>query len=108
MVGASSSPVSGTLVSAAYGSNDFLIVKVNSDSTIAWERRIGGDGNDVANEILIDSRNQIIVAGRSNSRITGTKTTEVVGWQEIWVVAYDLAGNLHLWWRWPRSIVGHA
>ncbi len=96
MVGASSSSISGTLVDTAYGSNDFLIVKVNSDSTIAWERRIGGDGNDVATEVLIDSRNQIVVAGRSNSRITGSKTTEVFGWQEIWVVAYDLAGNL-LW-----------
>ena len=96
MVGASSSPISGVLVDTAYGSNDFLIVKVNSDSTIAWERRIGGDGNDVANEVLIDSRNQIIVAGRSNSRITGAKTTEVFGFQEIWVVAYDLTGNL-LW-----------
>ncbi|MFK8056560.1 MAG: hypothetical protein AB8F78_10605, partial [Saprospiraceae bacterium] len=95
-VGASSSPVSGTLTQPAYGSNDFLIVKVNEDGTVAWERRIGGDGNDVASEILIDSRGQIIVAGRSNSRLTGAKTTEVFGWQEIWVVAYDLAGNL-LW-----------
>lgn len=96
MVGASSSPVSGTLVDTAYGSNDYLIVKVNSDSTIAWERRIGGDDNDVATEVLVDSRNQIIVAGRSRSRITGSKTTEVFGFQEIWVVAYDLSGEL-LW-----------
>jgi len=96
MVGASSSVRSGTLTQPEFGSNDYLIVRVNADSTIAWERRIGGDNNDVATEVMVDSRNQIIVAGRSRSRINGGKTTEVFGFQEIWVVAYDLTGNL-LW-----------
>lgn len=96
MVGASSSNVSGTLVNSSFGSNDYLVVRVNADSTIAWERRVGGTDNDVATEVLVDSRGQIIVAGRSRSRINGSKTTEVFGFQEIWVVAFDLNGT-ELW-----------
>lgn len=52
---------------------DYWVIKLNSDGTLLWNVRYGGDINDVPRSLLIEG-NDIIISGYSNSNISGDKT----------------------------------
>jgi len=59
--------IAGRTDSDGAGSNDCLIAKYNSSGVLQWDRTLGGTGQDMANDVAIDSSNNIIVVGRTDA-----------------------------------------
>ncbi len=71
-----------------------LLVKYNADKTVSWTKSLGGTGEDLPKEIILTEDNNILVLGTIKSmdgNIFGNH-----GGQDIFLVKYDLSGNL-LW-----------
>ena len=52
------------------GSDDAFVVKVGTDGAYGWARRIGGTGQEFANDIAVDSTGKPIVFGTFQSTAT--------------------------------------
>ncbi|MBK7885571.1 MAG: SBBP repeat-containing protein [Chitinophagaceae bacterium] len=51
------------------GGNDIFITKLNADGGFKWARRIGGIGNDCANEIIVDQENNVYTTGNFEGEV---------------------------------------
>ena len=69
----------------AYGSLDFIIMKLDSEGNIAWQKTFGGGGYDCATSIKQASDGRYIVVGRSSSFGGGTN---------LWILELDSTGNV--------------
>ncbi|MDI6787632.1 MAG: hypothetical protein QME51_04610, partial [Planctomycetota bacterium] len=58
--------VAGNTTSFGAGSNDFWVLKLNNDGTVAWQKTYGGTGGETANSIRQTSDGGYIVAGTSD------------------------------------------
>ena len=65
--GWSTSPPSGEKTTPNYGLNDFWIVKIDPQVNILWQMTIGGNGEDVPNDLIINPDGSIVVTGFSSS-----------------------------------------
>src|SRR5450432_3787589 len=72
--GSSPSPISGEKTETSRGNTDYWVVKMKSNGTIAWDKTIGGDGDDDLRSIKEIEKNKYIIGGYSNSDISGDKT----------------------------------
>ncbi len=72
---------------------DFFTLKYRPDGTLAWSRIYGrgGDYDDVALSVVVDSTGNVYVSGESNTR-------DPVNGTDIVTLKYDMNGNL-LWTR---------
>ena len=80
------------------GSSDIVVAKYNSSGSLQWAKHAGGVDEDIAYGINVDTINHIVyvtgnvnAAGRFNSFLY-----TISGFKDIFVVAYDLSGNV-LW-----------
>ena len=64
--------VVGRTDSDGAGTNDFLIAQYNSSGVLQWDRTLGGTGQEVGNDVAIDSSDNIIVVGRTDSDGAGS------------------------------------
>jgi uncharacterized delta-60 repeat protein len=78
--------LSGFTVSFGQGSNDAMIVKLNSSGSVTWTRTIGNTSTDNFFHAAVDSSDNIIAVGRSVQD----------GYYETIVAKYSSSGNL-LW-----------
>jgi hypothetical protein len=98
-------------VSAPHGGADAWVVKLDSAGGFAWEKSLGGSGDDEAYSVQQTSDGGYIIAGGTRS-----SDDDVIGgshgdW-DAWVVKLDAAGNI-LWqkplggssWDYAYSIV---
>ncbi|MDI6733382.1 MAG: hypothetical protein QME16_05630, partial [Planctomycetota bacterium] len=59
--------VAGNTTSFGAGSNDFWVLKLNNDGTVAWQKTYGGTGGETANSIRQTADGGYIVAGNTPS-----------------------------------------
>lgn len=68
------------------GDIDFLILKLNGNGDIVWEKTYGASGNDIARSIQQTTDGGYVVAG---------ETTTNAGDTDFWVLKLDSNGNLN-------------
>lgn len=93
LFGSSSSPISGDKTSAAKGSSDYWLVKIDNSGNILWDKTYGGIGNEQAKSIKALADGSIVMMGHSDSGISGDKTEASKGATDYWVVKTDANGN---------------
>ncbi len=81
-----------------FGLNDFWIVKIDPQANILWQMTLGGNLEDVANDLTIAQDGSIIVTGFSNSEPSpdnniGNKTQPLHGKHDAWIVKIKDNGN---------------
>ncbi|THU37050.1 T9SS C-terminal target domain-containing protein [Niastella caeni] len=86
-------------VSNNYGNYDFWIVKLNADRTIAWQKVLGGSGEDRANSIVALADGGCVVAGYTTS--TDGEVTGNHGRSDYWIIKLNASGKI-VW----KSIFG--
>jgi hypothetical protein len=68
------------------GSDDFWVLKLDKDGTVAWQKTYGGTGNDSAYSIQQTSDGGYIVAGETDSSGAGNA--------DAWGLKLDSNGNI--------------
>jgi len=93
LAGRTRSGISGDITSASFGGNDILIVKIKGDgSGVLWQTRVGGNGQDVAYDIVETSDGNIVVGGYSTStNLTGNPSR---GSLDAYLIKLDTDGNV--------------
>lgn len=79
-------------VSANHGSYDFWVNKISSTGTILWSKCFGGNEQESALSITVNSAGQYAVAGYSKS-INGNVSANF-GYNDFWICLIDDFGNL--------------
>ena len=77
-------------------------MKLNSSGTVIWDRTIGGDQDDFAEDIFATSDNGFIVTGSSDSDVSGNKTQDNNGVTDYWIIKLNSSGSI----QWQQSIGG--
>ena len=83
-----------------YGSNDCLVIKIDLQGNMQWNKSFGGFDYDDANEIAQTSDGGYIVAGRTRS-ISGDVSANNGG-NDYWILKLDVNGSL----QWEKSLGG--
>ena len=80
------------------GNSDIVITKYNSNGNLQWAKHAGGIDEDIAYGINVDTINHIVyVTGNVNAAGSFDSFQYAIsGFKDIFVVAYDLSGNV-LW-----------
>ncbi|MBK6484565.1 MAG: T9SS type A sorting domain-containing protein [Chitinophagaceae bacterium] len=82
------------------GSYDFWIIRLDSEGGVIWQKSLGGDLADVANEIRETADGGFLVAGYARSSdgdVTGNH-----GSDDAWLVKFDASGTL----EWQKCLGG--
>ncbi len=85
------------------GDFDFWIVKLDTAGIIEWDKTIGGSGRDKIEVIHQSADGGFYCAGYSNSDSSGDKSENSNGFNDIWIVKLDFAGNI----QWQNTIGGN-
>jgi hypothetical protein len=100
-----------------HGAHDILIIKLNSDGNIEWQKVLGGSSNDfiditytpfkLLNTTILANDGGFIIAGHTSSQdgdVIGFHTGESgVGLgHDIWIVKIDFLGNI----LWQKTLGG--
>ncbi len=101
----SSSITFGTTTLTNAGGADIFIVKYDGAGNVMYAKSEGGTGNDYGRSVSTDANGNIIVTGEfwSSSITFGTTTLTNAGYDDIFIVKYDGAGNV----LWAKSAVGN-
>ncbi|MHA1984282.1 MAG: hypothetical protein ACW967_07995 [Candidatus Hodarchaeales archaeon] len=83
--------IAGNTDSFGVGDTDYLLVKVDSNGNILWNKTYGGVARDVFRSLLILSDGSLLLAGGTDSFGSG-------GDQNVWMIKVDENGN-HIWNR---------
>ncbi len=102
--GFSQSGQDGDKTQPSQGFFDYWIVKMNDQGNKLWDRRYGGQGNDLLATVVACSDGGFLLAGYSNSPAGGDKTDPSQGGNDYWIVRTDSAGNK----IWDRRYGGTA
>jgi hypothetical protein len=94
--GLSLSGISGNKSTAAFGSGDYWLVKVDAAGNKLWDRSYGGTAADLLLSIVPAGDGGFLLGGYSSSGISGNKTNANFGLDDFWVLKIDSAGN-KLW-----------
>jgi len=92
LAGYSASGSTGDRSQSSHGSNDFWIVKVDTNGNKIWDKSFGGTGDDRPRDLQKTNDGGYILAGRSTSGISGDKTQFSQGGDDMWIVKTDLNG----------------
>jgi hypothetical protein len=87
-----------TGVNHGVGTADYWILKLDASGNIVWNKLIGGNGDDVAQEVWQTNDGGYIVVGNSNSSASGNVTGTTHGSADSWIVKLDATGNI-IWNR---------
>lgn len=94
IVGASASGISGNKTSTNYGGYDYWLIKINTSGTKLWENVYGGNADDVALRISVNSDGEILLGGYTRSTAgSGTKTATNYGLSDYWLVKLNSTGT---------------
>lgn len=85
IISSSSSPISGNKTELNYGSDDYWIIKMNSDLNVIWERTYGGDMPDSPYSIEVFN-NSLLISGGINSDQNGTINSPSKGSTDIYII----------------------
>jgi len=90
-----------TLTNFHTSSGDMFIVKYDADGNALWAKNAGGFGNEAANSVTTDASGNSYITGQFDNSFTimtdtGTTTLMNVGGFDVFLVKYDIDGNV-LW-----------
>lgn len=102
MAGTSQSGVSGNKSIAAYGLEDYWIIKLDGSGNIQWQKVFGGTGSDVAAHAEQTADGGYIVAGYSSSLPSGNKTAPLYGIYDCWILKLNASGTI----EWQTTLGG--
>ncbi|MCL5097242.1 MAG: T9SS C-terminal target domain-containing protein [Candidatus Omnitrophica bacterium] len=94
--GYSASYTNGNKTSPIWGTNDFWVVRLDSNGDLVWDKSFGGDDDDTLTCLEATSDGGYILGGYSYSNANGNKTSPNRGMDDYWVVRLDAGGN-KLW-----------
>ncbi len=94
VAGKSSAGASGNITGTNKGLNDYLIVKLDGSGNLAWNKLLGGAGDDAACSAQPTADGGYIVAGTTTSSSSGDISQAGYGAEDIWVVKLDAAGAI--------------
>ena len=77
--------VAGSVVASGRSDKDVLVVKINSDGSLAWTKTFGGTGDDEAYSVTELTTGEILVGGYTRSYGNGGK--------DAWGLLLDASGN---------------
>ena len=95
VTGYSFSSVGGDKTENSRGGYDYWIIKLSASGSILWDRRFGGNANDILVN-AIEVTDGYILVGYSVSAASFDKTENSRGGTDYWVVKTDKSGN-KLW-----------
>ncbi len=93
--------------SQASNSEDFWIIKTDSNGDKVWDKTYGGDAREVLSAVTPDVNGGYLLAGYSSSGINGDKTeacrdTSSQGGYDYWAIKIDADGNK----QWDKTFGG--
>ncbi|MBA4850567.1 3-coathanger stack domain-containing protein [Emticicia sp. BO119] len=91
--GYSNSDISGDKTQASQGGNDYWIVKIDADGIKLWDKRFGGNTNDILTSMLPTNDGGYLLGGWSESGNTGDKSQTSQGYSDYWIVKTDANGT---------------
>lgn len=96
----------GTIVLTKVANHDVIVAKYTTDGEVVWAKNAGTNGDNVANAVTADIYGNCYAAGRfgGNNIIFGLVTLPNAGSGDVFLVKYDLAGNV----LWAKSAGGVA
>jgi hypothetical protein len=97
IAGTSNSSANGDVTATIHGlagPQDYWIVKMDASRNIIWNKLLGGNSEEYAQDIQQTSDGGYIVAGYSFSSATGDVTGTNHGNFDFWIVKLDGAGNI--------------
>nr|MDQ6903945.1 T9SS C-terminal target domain-containing protein [Bacteroidota bacterium] len=100
--GSSYSNKSGEKTQNIRGSNDYWIVKLNSNNQIEWDKTIGGIFDDNFKSVIQTSDGGYALIGESTSITSVEKDDDSHGLTDYWIVKLDKKGNV----EWDKTIGG--
>ncbi|HLP93933.1 MAG TPA: T9SS type A sorting domain-containing protein [Saprospiraceae bacterium] len=89
-------------VSGHHGLKDIWMVKLSSDGQLEWEKAIGGTQQDNPGSLDQTEDGGLLLTGHTTSNdgdITGNH-----GYQDVWIVKFDIQGNI----LWGKTIGGSS
>lgn len=102
--GTSNSNISGSKTENSFGSNDYWIVKIDSNGNIEWDKTFGGNRTDNLHALIQTSDNGYLLAGDSFSDISGNKTEDNKGGLDYWIIKLNTNGAI----EWQKTIGGES
>ncbi len=78
------------------GGLDFLLMKIDLDGNLIWQKSYGGSDDDILQSITKTDDGGYLLGGSSESNISGDKSENSRGNLDYWVVKVDEFGNV-LW-----------
>ncbi len=107
--GWTNSTVSGEVTETPRGERDYWLIKADANGNLIWNRRFGGDDNDLMQDIYQTPDGGFLLAGQSKSNISGEKSENSIGYLtnenakiDYWIIKTDANGNL----IWDRTFGG--
>ncbi len=78
------------------GSDDYYIVKYDTDGNLTWLRQVGGTGYFKSNGISLNGGNFIYLTGTfDNTAVFGDTTLTSAGYDNVFILKYDIDGNFY-------------
>lgn len=78
---------------------NFLIVKLDFNGNVIWQRSYGGNEDDRLWEIIPTADGGFLAGGHSYSGVSGDKTQPSKGDMDVWIVKLDAQGKL----QWDKA-----
>jgi len=100
--GSSGSDASGDKSEYSRGGYDYWIVKLNSNGDKAWDKTIGGSGDEFLNAVIETPDGGYFLGGISTSNISGEKSENSRGNNDFWAVKLDKNRNK----QWDKTAGG--
>jgi hypothetical protein len=94
----------GDVTGTDNGKSDYWVVKLDASGKIVWNKLLGGEGEDVATDILQTTDGGYIVTGYSGSSASGDVTNTNHGNIDYWIIKLDGSGNI----AWNKLFGGAA
>ena len=96
VVGLSNSSWGDNIKKAFTQSNDIVVVKLDADGNYLWNAFLGGSGDDIGNDIIIDNNDNLYIVGNSSADWGSTINNAYFNAIDAVVVKMDSNGN-YLW-----------
>jgi len=100
--GRSESNISGDKTEDSLGTDDYWVLKLDTNGDIVWQNTIGGNSTDYVYAMDITDDGGVVLAGYSQSGSNGDKTEPRIGRSDYWIVKLDDNGVI----EWDNTIGG--
>ncbi|QMU27545.1 GEVED domain-containing protein [Adhaeribacter radiodurans] len=101
--GYSNSNIDGEKSEISRGNYDYWIIKLNADSSLEWDKTIGGNADDKLTILQQTKDGGYVIGGYSNSENRGNKSEPSRGNTDYWVIKTDEAGIID----WDKTYGGY-